>query len=246
MRRNALFIADWLDAAFVHFRIDPKILQPLIPLPLDCFDGDACVSLVAFTQRNLRPTIGGALAARLATPLATHEFLNVRTYVRHGPARTRGIFFLAEWIPNRLACLIGPRTYGLPYRLGKLDYQPLTRRVTDGICNLKFQFSDPGAEPHLCARDTPDHFLLERYTAFTHRAGVIRRFDVDHEPWPLRRVRATLEESSLLSLSGDWHRHAQLIGAHHSAGVHDVAISSPQKCINAKFAKTPRAPRRSN
>src|SRR5690242_12351895 len=143
---KSLFIADWLDAAFVHFRIDPAILQPMIPLPVDCFEGAAYVSIVAFTQRNLRPTIGGTLAAWLATPLATHEFLNVRTYVRHGGAR--GIYFLAEWIPNRLACLIGPRTYGLPYRMGKLDYQPLIRCVSDGISNLKFQIEDSTEEIH--------------------------------------------------------------------------------------------------
>src|SRR3982751_4891898 len=120
---RALFVADWVDAMFVHFAIDQSKLQPMVPLPLDCLDGQAYVSLVAFTQRNLRPRVGGALAAWLATPLASHEFLNVRTYVRLG--RTRGIFFLAEWIPNRLAVLIGPRTYGLPYRLGRLRYDGL-------------------------------------------------------------------------------------------------------------------------
>src|SRR5262245_45244876 len=122
-----LFVADWIDALFVHFAVEPEALRPLVPLDLDCLDGRAYVSLVAFTQRNLRPTVGGALAAWLATPLASHEFLNVRTYVRHGD--TRGIFFLAEWIPNRLAALIGPRTYGLPYRLGKLSYEAKTRTV---------------------------------------------------------------------------------------------------------------------
>jgi uncharacterized protein YqjF (DUF2071 family) len=237
--RNALFLAEWLDAAFVHFRIDPDLLQPMIPLPLDCYDGHAYVSLVAFTQKNLRPTIGGALAAWLATPLSTHEFLNVRTYVRHN--NTRGIFFLTEWIPNRLACLIGPRTYGLPYRLGKLDYQPLARRVTDQFCNLKFQISDSTAEPQCCAPNTLDHFLLERYTAFTHRAGVIRRFDVDHVPWPIREVTATIDEASLLPLSGDWHRHAHLATAHASPGVHDVAISAPGI---VGLADTPASPAR--
>src|SRR4051812_9887848 len=117
-----LFVADWLDAIFIHFAVDPSALASQVPpqLELDVRDGCAYVSVVAFTQRNLRPTVGGALAAWLATPLATHEFLNVRTYVRHG--NTRGILFLAEWIPNRLAALIGPRTYGLPYRLGQLCY----------------------------------------------------------------------------------------------------------------------------
>ncbi|MEA2735816.1 MAG: uncharacterized protein QOE14_2267, partial [Humisphaera sp.] len=112
-----MFTADWLDVIFVHFRVDPARLQPLVPLPLDLHEGDAYVSLVAFTQSNLRPTRGGRLAALLAAPLAHHEFLNVRTYVRQGDAS--GIFFIAEWIPKRLAAFIGPRTYGLTYRLGR-------------------------------------------------------------------------------------------------------------------------------
>src|SRR4051812_28636534 len=111
-----LFAADWLDVIFVHFRVDAARLH--VPLELDTYRGDAYVSLVAFTQRDLRPFAGGRIARLLATPLAEHEFLNVRTYVRRG--ETRGSFFIAEWIPNRLATLIGPRVYGLPYRLGRL------------------------------------------------------------------------------------------------------------------------------
>src|SRR5829696_5541135 len=111
-----MFTADWLDVIFVHFRIDPARLAPLVPLPLDVYQGDAYVSLVAFTQSNLRPRVGGRFGAMLAAPLAHHEFLNVRTYVRCGDdARgdggggdVRGIFFIAEWIPNRLAAFVGP------------------------------------------------------------------------------------------------------------------------------------------
>jgi uncharacterized protein YqjF (DUF2071 family) len=230
--RKALFTADWLDAAFVHFRIDPRHLQPLVPLPLDLFDGQAYVSFVAFTQRNLHPTIGGALAAWLATPLATHEFLNIRTYVRHrsGNDEVRGIFFIAEWIPNRLACLIGPRSYGLPYRFGRLDYQPTRRCVSDGISNLIFEFSHPEMErPTNSLPGSLDHFLLERYTAFTHRHGVDRSFQVDHAPWPIHGAAVRVEDSSLLSATGDWHPHAQLATAHVSAGVRAVTIGAPKR-----------------
>src|SRR5438477_319014 len=65
-----ILVADWRDALFVHFRVDPALLQPSVPLPLDLFDGQAYISLVAFTQHNLRPTIGGRLAAWLSKPLA--------------------------------------------------------------------------------------------------------------------------------------------------------------------------------
>src|SRR4051812_33852954 len=124
--RRPLFHADWLDAVFLHYRLSAAPLQSFVPLELDTFEGDAYVSLVAFTQSRLRPTIGGRFTAMLSKPLARHGFFNVRTYVRSrdtGETReTRGIFFIAEWIPNRLAVLIGPRMYGLPYRLGRLRY----------------------------------------------------------------------------------------------------------------------------
>lgn len=228
-----LFVADWVDAIFVHFAVESSALESLVPLELDCLNGRAYVSLVAFTQRNLRPSIGGALAAWLATPLASHKFLNVRTYVRHG--NTRGIFFLAEWIPNRLAALIGPRTYGLPYRLGQLRYIGFEREIRAGGRRLHFKASLIESHP------TPlDDFLLERYTAFTHRNGIIRRFDVSHAPWPQQPVDLEVIDTTMLPLSGDWHRRATLVAAHHSAGVRDVEISAPRRVITDR--PVPRCP----
>src|SRR5579864_1412005 len=77
-----LFLADWDDAVFVHYALEPAALRPHVPFELDLHEGVAYVSLVAFTQRRLRPRVGGRLAAVLSAPLASHEFLNVRTYVR--------------------------------------------------------------------------------------------------------------------------------------------------------------------
>jgi uncharacterized protein YqjF (DUF2071 family) len=223
-----MFRADWLDVIFVHYRIAPENLAPLVPLPLDLFRGDAYVSLVAFTQSRLRPTMGGRLAELLVAPLAQHEFLNVRTYVRHGD--DRGIFFMAEWIPNRLAAFIGPRTYGLPYRLGRLNYRGMRREIAAAGRRLKIEGMGETRETlMLRVGNALDEFLLERYTAFTHRNGVIRRFDVAHEPWSHQRVKVDFENTGLLELSGDWLERAQLVAAHYSRGVRDVAISGPRR-----------------
>jgi uncharacterized protein len=220
-----MFITDWLDVMFVHYRIAPAKLAPLVPLPLDLFRGDAYVSLVAFTQSRLRPTIGGRLGEMLAAPLAQHEFLNVRTYVRHGD--DRGIFFLAEWIPNRLAALIGPRTYGLPYRLGELRYDGMRREVEAAGRRLIIEASltNSATDPEM------DQFLLERYMAFTCRKQVIRRFDVAHVPWPQQRIIVSVEDAGLLQVSGGWIDHAQFACAHYSTGVRDVIISSPRRVL---------------
>jgi uncharacterized protein YqjF (DUF2071 family) len=230
---RALFVADWTDAIFVHFAVDARKMQPLVPLELDCFDRVAYVSLVAFTQRNLRPSIGGRISQWLAMPLAQHEFLNVRTYVRHGD--TRGIFFLAEWIPNRLAAFIGPRTYGLPYRLGTLDYTEFHRSVSAGRHRLSFDVRREGHQRRTCAPGSLDHFLLERYSAFTCRNGITRQFDVAHAPWPITRAGADVIDATLLRSSGDWLDSAELACVHCSPGVRDVTISAPRRVTRYFF-----------
>ena len=80
-----------------------------------------------------------------------------------------------------------------------------------------------------CAPGSLDEFMLERYTAFTHRGGVTRRFDVDHAPWPQARVDVAITESELLQDSGPWLAHAELAAAHYSAGVRGVTISWPRR-----------------
>ena len=229
--RRPLFTADWRNAAFIHFTINPGILRPFVPLELDLLEDTAWVSLVAFTQVNLRPAIGGRIGQLLAAPLATHEFLNLRTYVRHGG--TQGIYFLAEWIPNRLAALIGPRTYGLPYRLGRLSYRfDFEQGRVDaavraqGAVRFRGAFDIGTAVPAI--EHSREAFLLERYVAFTYRNGRLRRFDVAHAPWPQRRLDAQVMDLSLLASVGAWTNSLRFIGAHVSRGVQGVTISAPQ------------------
>ncbi|HEY7086499.1 MAG TPA: DUF2071 domain-containing protein [Tepidisphaeraceae bacterium] len=225
-----MFIADWRDAVFIHFRVDQAHLQPLVPFELDLFEGEAYVSLVAFTQARLRPAIGGRLTQWLSTPLASHEFLNLRTYVRH--EQERGIYFIAEWIPNRLAALIGPRTYGLPYRLGRLEYrvQPARGQVEGLVRALGKEVFyrgriDASAGFRCAAPGTLEDFLVDRYVAFTSRGDVHRSFHVAHEPWSIAPVRMDQLDTSLIDFI-DLGRPA---GVQYSPGVQDVCISPPQR-----------------
>src|SRR5215212_7151766 len=115
---HPLFHCSWDRAVFLHYRVEPRFLQRQIPFDLDLFDGQAYVSLVAFTLRNMQ--LNHPHLKFITQPLHTHAFLNVRTYVRLGGKC--GIYFLAEWLNNRLATMLGPVLYGLPYRFGNLRY----------------------------------------------------------------------------------------------------------------------------
>jgi uncharacterized protein YqjF (DUF2071 family) len=231
-----LFRADWREVLFVHFRVDPAVLQPLVPLELDLYEGHAYVSLVAFTQARLRPAIGGALTEWLSRPLANHGFLNVRTYVRHGGER--GIYFLAEWIPNRLATFLGPRLYGLPYRLGRLRYDTTADASDRSVVCASGEFHCRARlDPVTAARCEPhgqDAFLLERYIAFTHRDGILRRFRIRHEPWRQVRADVEIDRCDLLPAGVT----ANPCGANYSPRLVDVQIGRPERVAPAPRARS--------
>lgn len=226
-----MFLADWTGALFIHFRADPGALSRVVPFDLDLRNGHAFFSLVAFTQSRLRPSIGGKIAAWMSAPLAEHEFLNLRAYVRVNDEPA--IFFVSEWIPNRLAVLIGPRLYGLPYRLGAIEFEnmmngkPMRGRVAapEGRLTYRARVEGPTLAP--AAPGSLDHFLLERYVAYTSRHGTRRSFRVQHAPWPQVRTAVKLTDASLLASLGPWARDAELIGGNFAPGVLDVRISPP-------------------
>jgi uncharacterized protein len=242
------FFNDWVRALFIHYEVDAQQLQKLVPFELDLRDGKAYVSLVAFSIKRLRPSMGGRITEWLSRPVSNHGFFNVRTYVKH--EGEPGIQFLSEWLSNRLSVLIGPRTFGLPYRYGKLDYAHdhemdrgggealITGNVTpvpgNGYVQLRYETAvDVDADYQPCEAGTLDAFLLERYTAYTCRRGVKRRFRIAHDPWPAVAVDAQVFDDGLLALSGDWAEDAKQVAANYTPGVKDIWVGKPA-CIAGK------------
>jgi hypothetical protein len=233
-REEPLFIADWERTVMIHFETDPEELQGSVPFELELFDGRAFVSVVAFTMRGLKPRFGGRLAAWLCRPIATHEFLNVRTYVRDGDET--GIHFLAEWVPNRLAVGLGPVTFGLPYRYARMEYRHdwRTGRVRGCVIRetaaLVYEAAtNPDARFGPCTGGSLDEWLMERYTAFTCCRGRPGFFRVWHPPWPQCPVEPTVVDASLLRQNWRWFESARLAGGNYSPGVSNVWMGWPHR-----------------
>jgi uncharacterized protein len=234
-RGEPLFLADWMRVLMIHLEADATELQRVVPYPLDLHQGRAFVSLVAFTMEKMRPRIGGRPAAWLFRPIATHDFLNVRTYVRHDGEP--GIHFLAEWLSSRLAVTLGPRTFGLPYRHGRIHYEhDLQRDNLRGLvkgsddARLLYQATMPDKDIFApCRRGSLDEWLMERYTAFNAVGGRRRFFRVWHPPWPQFPATVQLEYISLLTTHWPWMQDARLIGGNVSPGLKGVWMGRPHR-----------------
>ncbi len=215
-----LFLAAWNRAVFINYEADARVLQRQVPFELDLRDGRAFVSIVAFTLSRMRPRIGGRLGEWLFKPIATHEFLNVRTYVRH--RGEPGIYFLAEWLSNPLSVRLGPRTFGLPYKFGRLSYdhtgstENLCGNVEacEGVLRYRGKIGSENFAPSEAGSLT--EFMLERYTAFTCRGKRHRLFRVWHEPWQQMPVQIEVTADDLLASTGEWWETAARIGANYS------------------------------
>lgn len=228
-RGEPLFLAGWERALFIHFEVDAEALQRDVPFQLDRHDGNAYVSLVAFTMRDMRFRFGGKALSFLLKPMATHHFLNVRTYVKHGSER--GIFFITEWLSNWLSVQLGPLLYGLPYHFAKINYahaheeKCLRGEVASPDQNARFCYearlsADKDFTP--CENGSRAEFFLERYTAFTARRLRRRFFRIWHPPWPQLPVTVSIKDDSLLKRCWPWFSNARLVGANYSPGFSDV------------------------
>jgi uncharacterized protein len=232
-------IADWTSAVFIHFEVPADELSCVVPFEVDLWNGRAFVSLVAFTMRRMRLARFGRFGEWLFKGIATHEFLNLRTYVRHG--EDSGICFLAEWLPNPLSVWLGPRIYGLPYQRANIRYrhdgEAFAGSVSGRTHRLAYHGRRAARELSPVAEETLDQFLLERYAAFNagHLIANVngstprRVFRVWHSPWPQVCAQVEIEDDSLLRRIVPWWTDAKLVSANFSPGVRDVWMSAPHK-----------------
>jgi uncharacterized protein YqjF (DUF2071 family) len=217
-----LFYANWDHAVFIHYESDPSALKNSVPYAIDLYDGRAFVSVVAFTLRGMRLRLGGKISEWLFKPIATHHFFNVRTYVRHGGESA--IYFMAEWLSNRLSVALGPITFGLPYRFGKVEYENAGENgYLHGKVSVRegeFEYRAPvGKYFSVCEPGSLAEFLLERYTAFTSAGRRKQFFRVWHEPWEQTSVEVKVASDNLLAATGGWWPTGQFIFANYSPGV---------------------------
>lgn len=228
-------IADWLNVLMIHLAVEKEALQEIVPFELDLFDGRAYVSLVGFEMLGMRIRSWGTPGRWLMKPIATHPFLNVRTYVRC--RREVGIYFLAEWLPNPLSVALGPSLFGLPYRRAKIARVwnasgDSTLSVEDSNANARLlckviEFSSLPFLP--CEPGSLDEWLMERYTAFTCIGGPKRFFRVWHPAWEQRSVEPEILNHSLLTNHWPLFRSARCISANASPGLRGVWMGKPRR-----------------
>ena len=202
----------WGKLLFMHWRIDAKLLRPLIPAPLeiDTFDGSAWIGVVPFTMWDIRASFLPAIPGTSSF----HE-LNVRTYVYHEGVPS--VWFMSLDAASRLAVWGARKFYHLPYFNAQMSLDQTDRTIRYSSLRKDRR----GAPAELAATWTIgevirakaadrmsaspgslEFFLTERYCLDAAHNGKLFRARVHHRPWPLQTAELVSLNSTMVESHG--------------------------------------------
>lgn len=195
----------WRDVLFANWSVNPRIVDPHLPeaLTLDTFDGEAWLSVVPFTNVDVRPRF---LPDGTGLPLPE---LNLRTYVRHD--ETPGVYFFSLDAQGILAVLGARLFHHLPYYYANIDLVQerdgirfTCRRRHPGARPVRFEATyRPTGSSFTADEETLSWFLTERYRYYTEAPdGTIRHAEIQHDSWPLYDVDVDIKKNTLFRADG--------------------------------------------
>ena len=193
---------NWSELGFVHWRVDPGAVAPLLPAGLtpDEHDGSSWVGLIGFVLG--RATLFGSPPIPY---LGNFVEVNVRLYAVDALGR-RGVVFVSLEAA-RLAAVIGARAvFSIPYfwsatklvrSNGALTYTSRRHGRPDARTDFTVR-----PTTRMVTEDATADFLTARWALFAHHRGHTMRLPNTHERWEL--YEATLEhlDDTLVDVAG--------------------------------------------
>ena len=201
----------WRDLLFLHWKVDPDMLQTTLPkgLQVDTFENEAWVGIVPFFMDNIRPSFLPPVPG-LSWFLET----NVRTYVFDEDGNS-GVWFYSLDANQRVAAALGKALFRLPYR-----YEKIT--ATYGVSTVgpmpigtsaksepwidyryagnQFVYRKESQESlHLAEPGTLEFFLFERYLLFAEGKDGLKIGQVYHTPYQICEAKCENVETDLFA-----------------------------------------------
>lgn len=198
----------WMRLAYVHWAVDPALVQRHLPdgLSVDTFDGQAYVGLIPFDMRDVRlPGMPPVLPW-----VGDFPETNVRTYAVT-PTGERGVWFHSLEATRLGAVLVARGLFQLPYMWaqmsittgpGRIRYR--TRRRWPGPRGASSDLALRIGRRLTAAEVTPlDDWLAARWRFLDGRSdGSVISSPMRHEAWPLHEASIEHLEDELVAAAG--------------------------------------------
>nr|WP_196791672.1 DUF2071 domain-containing protein [Motilibacter deserti] len=195
---------SWRDLAFLHWRVPPAAVAPLLPQGTrpDVHDGSTWVGLVPFRM------VGAGVGPGPAVPwLGSFAETNVRLYSVDEQGRRGVVFRTLE--ASRLAVVLGARAaFALPYAWARMRVEeaggvltyasrrrwPAPRGISTRVAVRPGPLLPPG--------DPLAEFLTARWGLHTRILGRTAYVPNRHETWPLQSAELLELDDALVAACG--------------------------------------------
>jgi uncharacterized protein len=194
----------WKDVAFLHWRVDPDAVAPLLPVGTqpDTFDGSSWVGLIPFRM------VGAGIARGPAVPwLGSFAETNVRLYSVDASGRRGVVFRSLE--TSRLAVVFGARlTFGVPYCWARMRVRHVDRGIEYTTTRRWPGRRGIGArvvitpQADVVTSDPLAAFLTARWGLHSRWVGRTLYTPNQHGPWPLHRATVQHLDDELVAAAG--------------------------------------------
>lgn len=203
-QRKPVMFQKWRDLLFLHWRVEPALIQATLPpgLFVDTFAGSAYLGLVPFFMRDIRPRFLPAVPG-ISNFLET----NVRTYV-YDKNGTPGVWFYSLDASQWLAVFVARTFFKLPYfharmkaarAAGVIQYETQRRHTQTSASVFHYQ---PQGSPSEAQPGTLEFFLVERYILFAETRAGLACGQVYHTPYPIQPASVSQWDGALLAQAG--------------------------------------------
>ncbi|MCU7494193.1 MAG: DUF2071 domain-containing protein [Ignavibacteria bacterium] len=234
--RVAVMYQKWRSLLFLHWEIEPEVIQRTLPekLHADTFEGNAYLGITPFFVKDARPIFTPAIPG-----ISNFPEINVRTYVFDSEGNP-GIWFYSLDATQALAVQAANIFFHLPYHTSEIEavegieetvfsVQRKENDVTIPRSNFRYRFK---GEEFFAESKTLDFFLIERYLLFSlnKETGEVYSGRVYHRPYPLYSAEVPEYDQNLLRLNGFMLNGRPADHQVYSTGV-DAEVYSPDKVI---------------
>jgi len=202
LTRRVILAQEWLRVSFLHWRVAPDHVAPLLPAGTrpDEHDGSSWVGLIAFQMSRFALTPGPPLPH-----IGTFPEINVRLYTVDDEGR-RGVLFRSLEASRVLTVLGARAVMNVPYQWARMSI----RRDGDAIEYVSKRFTGSRPSSRIVVRPSADavtddllaEFLTARWGMHTVLRGRTRYVPNDHERWPLRRATLVTLDDELVGAAG--------------------------------------------
>jgi uncharacterized protein len=210
LRGRAIASQRWSDLTFLHWRVEPDRVAPLLPPGVrpDEYDGSTWVGLIPFLLD--RATLFGSPPVPYVGRFVE---VNVRLYGVDAWGR-RGVVFLSLEASRLAAVLAARAVFGLPYRWARTSIAHSTMTVSSeavvgGTIAYTSRRHGGGPSSRIVSRPgsivKPDplaDFLTARWGLFTARRDRTIFLPNEHDPWELRSAELLDLDDELIAAAG--------------------------------------------